>query len=107
MLLKHGGLAGPGLLLAGQVNVTGVVEQIDFTRTIVRHAHCCCCWAAACRTRLVLHLACRNDIDIPVSIPNKVRHWSSPAVSVLSARIISALRRNLQLDLTSLHADPG
>ena len=41
---------GDRVTLAGGVQLTGIVEQIDFTRTIIR-----------------------NDVDVPVSVPNKVR----------------------------------
>ena len=40
---------GDRVTLAGGVQLTGIVEQIDFTRTIIR-----------------------NDVDVPVSVPNKV-----------------------------------
>lgn len=45
-------VVGDRVTLAGGVQLTGVVEQIDFTRTIIR-----------------------NDVDIPVSVPNKVRPY--------------------------------
>ena len=51
-------LWGDRVTLAGGVQLTGIVEQIDFTRTIIR-----------------------NDVDVPVSVPNKVRSLSRGLVS--------------------------
>ena len=47
-------VVGDRVTLAGGLQLTGIVEQIDFTRTIIR-----------------------NDVDIPVSVPNK----ASPCIA--------------------------